>query len=148
MGVMPVKKLIITMSVPMMISMLVQALYNIVDSVFVARVSEDALTAVTIMFPMQNLMIAVGAGTGVGVNALLSRSLGEKNFERADKAANSAILLAFASGIIFLLIGLFLIGPFAGSQTDDIQTKEFAVSYGKIVCSFGFGLFFQIMFEN
>ncbi len=148
MGVMPVKKLIITMSVPMMISMLVQALYNIVDSVFVARVSEDALTAVTIMFPMQNFMIAVGAGTGVGVNALLSRSLGEKNFERADKAANSAILLAFMSGIIFLLIGLFLIGPFAGSQTDDIQTKEFAVSYGKIVCSFGFGLFFQIMLER
>ena len=97
MGVMPVKRLIINMSLPMMISMLVQAMYNIVDSVFVSMLSEEALTAVTLAFPIQNLMIAVGSGTGVGINALLSRSLGEKNFDRADDAANNGIALAVVS---------------------------------------------------
>ena len=95
MGVMPIKQLIITMSLPMMISMLVQALYNVVDSIFVARISENALTAVTLAFPMQNLMIALGSGTGVGINALLSRSLGEKKFESSDGAANTGLLLTF-----------------------------------------------------
>src|SRR5574344_6991 len=94
MGIMPVKRLIISMSLPMMISMLVQALYNVVDSIFVAQIEEDALTAVTLAFPMQNLMIAVAAGTGVGINALLSKSLGEKKYEKADAAANVAILLS------------------------------------------------------
>ena len=93
MGVMPVKKLIITMSLPMMISMLVQALYNVVDSMFVARLSEDALTAVTLAFPMQNALISFAAGTGVGINALLSKSLGEKKFDRADAAANNGLFL-------------------------------------------------------
>ena len=97
MGYMPVKRLIITMSLPMMISMLVQALYNVVDSIFVSRISEDALTAVTLAFPMQNLMIAVGSGTGVGINALLSRSLGEKKFDRSDAAANTGLLLTLCS---------------------------------------------------
>ena len=94
MGTMPVKKLIITMSLPMMVSMLVQALYNVVDSMFVARLSEDALTAVTLAFPMQNMLISFAAGTGVGINALLSKSLGEKRFDRADEAANNGLFLA------------------------------------------------------
>ena len=93
MGVMPVKKLIITMSLPMMVSMLVQALYNIVDSIFVARLSEDALTAVTLAFPLQSLMIALGSGTGVGINAILSRALGRKDYDQASSAANTGILL-------------------------------------------------------
>jgi Na+-driven multidrug efflux pump len=97
MGVMPVKQLIISMALPMMISMLVQALYNVVDSIFVARLGENALSAVTYAFPLQNLMIAVGSGTGVGVNALLSRALGEKKFKRADKAANMALFLSFCN---------------------------------------------------
>lgn len=97
MGTMPVKKLLITMSLPMMASMLVQALYNIVDSIFVSRISEDALTAVSLAFPIQTLMIAVAGGTGVGVNALLSRSLGEKKFEEADRAANMGFLLMLIS---------------------------------------------------
>ena len=97
MGVMPVNRLLISMSVPMMISMLVQALYNIVDSMFVAQLSENALTAVSLAFPAQNLMIAVATGTGVGINALLSKSLGEKNFRRADKTANNAVFLALCS---------------------------------------------------
>ena len=104
MGVMPVKQLIISMSLPMMISMLVQALYNVVDSMFVARLSEDALTAVTLAFPMQNALISFASGTGVGINALLSKSLGEKRFDRADEAANNGLFLAFLTYILFLLI--------------------------------------------
>ena len=97
MGILPVKRLIVTMSLPMMISMLVQALYNVVDSIFVARISEDALTAVTLVFPMQNLMISVASGTGVGINALLSKALGEKKFDRSDAAANTGLLLTMLS---------------------------------------------------
>ena len=107
MGVMPVNKLLISMSVPMMLSMLIQALYNVVDSMFVAQVSENALTAVSLAFPIQNLMIAVGTGTGVGINALLSRSLGEKNFKRVNKTANHAVFLALLSFIVFACVGIF-----------------------------------------
>ena len=94
MGVMPVNKLLITMALPMIISMLVQAMYNIVDSIFVSRICEDALTAVSLAFPMQNLMIAVSSGTGVGMNALLSRSLGAKEYENANEAARQGLFLA------------------------------------------------------
>ena len=103
MGVMPIRKLVITMSVPMMISMLVQALYNIVDSIFVAQVCEDALTAVSLAFPAQNLMIGVATGTGVGINALLSRNLGARDFERVNKVANNGVFLVFFSSLIFLI---------------------------------------------
>ena len=106
MGVMPVNKLLISMALPMIISMLVQALYNIVDSIFVSRICEDALTAVSLAFPVQNLMIAISSGTGVGVNALLSRSLGAKNQEAADKAAKNGIFLAICSYLVFLILGL------------------------------------------
>lgn len=148
MGVMPVKKLVISMSVPMMVSMLVQALYNIVDSVFVARIGEEALTAVTLVFPLQQLMIAVGSGTGVGVNAYLSRSLGEKKFKNADKAANTAVLLSFFSYFLFLILGLFAVTPFIRSQTANPSIREFGIEYGSIVCCFSFGLFNQIMLER
>ena len=102
MGVMPVKKLIVSMSLPMMISMLVQALYNIVDSVFVARLSEEALTGVTLAFPMQNLMFAVVGGTGVGINAMLSKALGEKMFDESDSAAGNGIVLNVIAALIFM----------------------------------------------
>ena len=101
MGVMPIGKLIITMSLPIMISMLVQALYNVVDSIFVARVSENALTAVSMAFPIQSLMIAVGVGTAVGVNALLARSLGAKDMDRVNKIAENAVFLAVMSYLVF-----------------------------------------------
>ena len=101
MGVMPVNRLLLSMSVPMMISMLVQALYNVVDSMFVAQLNENALTAVSLVFPIQNLMISVGVGTGVGINALLSRSLGEREYERANQAANHGVLLAVLSYLVF-----------------------------------------------
>ena len=107
MGTMPVNKLLVTMSLPMVISMIVQALYNIVDSIFVSRLSEDALTAVSMAFPMQNLMIGVAGGVGVGTNALLSRALGEGRQEEADKMAVQGIFITACSYIIFLAIGLF-----------------------------------------
>ena len=108
MGTMPVNKLLVTMSLPMVISMIVQALYNIVDSIFVSRLSEDALTAVSMAFPMQNLMISVAVGTGVGINAMLSRALGEKKFEAANKTAENGIFIEVLGYVLFLLIGIFV----------------------------------------
>lgn len=145
---MPVRRLIITMSIPMMISMLVQALYNVVDSIFVARLSEDALTAVTLAFPLQNFMIAVCSGTGVGVNALLSKSLGEKRFDRSDKAANTAIFLSFCNFAAFALIGLTLAGTFIHSQTKDPAVTGYGITYLRIVMAISPGLSYQIMFER
>ena len=148
MGTMPVKKLIISMSLPMMASMLVQALYNVVDSMFVARLSEDALTAVTLAFPMQNMLISFAAGTGVGINALLSKSLGEKRFDRADEAANNGLFLAILTYILFLLIGLFGAGPFIGTQIKDALVQEYGTIYLRIVLCMSFGAVFQITFER
>lgn len=148
MGVMPVKKLIITMSLPMMISMLVQALYNVVDSIFVAQLSEDALTAVTLAFPMQNLLISFAAGTGVGINALLSQSLGEKRFDKADAAANNGLFLAFLTYILFLLIGLFGAEPFIGTQIQDTVVQGYGTTYLRICMCLSFGAIYQITFER
>ena len=127
MGVMPVDELLINMSLPMMISMLVQALYNIVDSVFVARIDENALTAVSLAFPVQTLMIALGVGTGVGVNALLSKALGEKDYDRVNKIAENGIFLALVNYVVFLLVGLFGVDFFYRTQTTDRAILE----YGK-----------------
>ena len=148
MGVMPVKKLIVNMSVPMMISMMVQALYNVVDSIFVAMLSENALTAVTIAFPLQNLMIAVGAGTGVGINAMLSRALGEKNFKKSDSAANNGVFLAILSAVVFLLIGLTCTEPFINTQTSDPEIRQLGYTYLGIVMTIGLGVFLQVTFER
>ena len=125
MGIMPENKLLLSMSIPIMISMLVQALYNIVDSIFVAQINENALTAVSLAFPVQNLMVAFGAGTGVGINALLSRSLGEKNFENANKAADNGIFLAFLNFILFALFGIFGSEIFFKTQTDIPEIIEY-----------------------
>lgn len=148
MGTMPVGKLIISMSLPMIISMLVQALYNIVDSVFVSRVSEQALTAVSLAFPAQNLMIGVATGTGVGVNALLSRALGEKNGERANKVAENGVLLALVGYAIFLVFGLFFSRMFMASQTAIPEIIEMGTQYLQIVCCVSFGIFGEVMFER
>lgn len=148
MGVMPVKQLIINMSVPMMISMLVQALYNVVDSIFVAKLSEGALTAVTLAFPMQNLIISVAAGTGVGINSLLSRSLGEKRFDRADKAAGNGIFLAILSALVTLALGLTVVRPFIASQTADPAILEYGCQYLGIVMTISAGAYFQVTFER
>lgn len=145
---MPVNRLLLTMSVPMMISMLVQALYNIVDSMFVAQISEDALTAVSLAFPVQNLMIAVGSGTGVGVNALLSRSLGEKNKTYANKTANNAIVLAFFSFVFFAILTGFCSNLFFRLQTDNSAIVTYGTEYVQICGIISFGLFFQMAFER
>lgn len=148
MGVMPINRLLISMSVPMMMSMLVQALYNVVDSKFVSEISEDALTAVSLAFPAQNLMIAVATGTGVGINALLSKSLGEKNFAKADKVANNAVFLAICSYIAFALFGGFFSYRFFRMQTDIPAILSDGEAYLTICTVFSFGLFGSITFER
>ena len=124
MGTMDVNPLLIKLSIPMMISMLVQALYNVVDSIFVARVSENALTAVSLAFSLQNMMFAVGIGTGVGVNALLSKSLGEKNQYRANKTAENGLFLALCSYLVFLVLGLTVVRPYFYAQTADADIAD------------------------
>ena len=148
MGVMPVNKLLLSMSLPIMISMLVQALYNIVDSIFVAKISENALTAVSLAFPIQSLMIATATGTGVGVNAILSKSLGEKNFEKANRTAVNGVFLAVMSYILFVIIGLTVTMPFYRSQTSDAEILAYGKQYLTIVCVASIGLFAQIIFER
>lgn len=148
MGVMPVRRLLITMSLPMVISMLVQALYNVVDSMFVSYISEYALTAVGLAFPAQNLMISVGVGTGVGVNALLSKSLGEKNFDAANKAAVNGIFLAFCSWAAFALLGGFFSRTFMALQTDVPEIIAYGDTYLTIIAVASVGMMFQICFER
>lgn len=148
MGVMPIDKLIVSMSLPIMISMLVQALYNIVDSIFVAQISENALTAVSMAFPIQNLMIAVGVGTAVGMNALLARSLGEKDFDKVNKVAENGIFLALLSYLVFLFIGLFFSETFFRSQTDIEEIVVYGKQYMTVCCCLSIGIFIQIMFER
>ena len=149
MGVMPVGRLLAGMAIPMMISMLVQAFYNVVDSIFVAQLSEDALNAVSLAFPLQNLMIAFGGGTAVGINALLSRSLGEKNQAMVDKAANTGIFLALCNFVVFALIGIFLSRPFFELQAGGEQViLDYGVDYASICLGLSIGLFSQFCFER
>lgn len=153
MGVMPVKELLITMSLPMMASMLVQALYNIVDSMFVSRIGQDALTAVSLAFPVQMLLIAVGVGTGVGVNALLSKSLGEKKFDEADWAANCGVFLMLISYGLFCVFGFIGAGKFMETQVDmsksnSAQIVEYGTTYLSICMILSFGILFEMMLER
>ncbi|MBE7036685.1 MAG: MATE family efflux transporter [Ruminococcaceae bacterium] len=148
MGIMPINKLLLSMSLPMMISMLVQALYNIVDSIFVSRISEDALTAVSLAFPVQSLMIAAATGTGVGINALLSRSLGEKNFKDANAAAKNGIFVFFITYLLFAVFGITASKLFFTTQTDNRYILSSGTFYLTIVCTMSIGLFGQIIFER
>ena len=148
MGVMPIGKLVLNMSVPLMISMLVQALYNVVDSVFVSMVSEEALSAVSFSFPAQNLMIGLATGTAVGVNALLSRALGAGDRERANRVAEHGVFLSLVGYVVFLLFGLFGSRAFMLSQTQNAVIVEYGVDYLTVVCCWSFGLFGQMIFER
>lgn len=148
MGVMPVNQLLVTMSLPMVISMLVQALYNVVDSIFVAKINESALTAVSLAFPIQTLMIAVAGGTCVGINAVLSRSLGEKDYEKVNKSACNGIILMIFGYLIFLVVGIFATAPFYRSQTDDMEIVQYGIDYLSVVCCCSFGIFAQFTFEK
>ena len=149
MGVMPVGRLLAGMAIPMMISMLVQAMYNVVDSVFVSRISENALNAVSLAFPLQNLMIAVGAGTAVGINALLSRSLGEKRQDMADRAAGTGIFLSLCNAVVFAFIGVFLSRAFFMAQAKSVpEIVEMGTAYTRICLGLSVGLFCQFCFER
>lgn len=148
MGTMPVGRLLVTMSVPMMCSMLVQALYNIVDSIFVARIEEDALTAVSMAFPIQTIMFAMGIGMGVGVNAMLSKSLGEGDYDSVNKAATNGVFLSVINYVIFLIVGLTLIEPFYRGQTDNENIIAYGVTYLTLCCTLSFGVYTQIIFER
>ena len=150
MGIMPIGKLVFNMSLPMMVSMMVQALYNIVDSIFVAKLSENALTAVSLAFPVQTLLIAVATGTGVGMNALLSKSLGEKDFKKANKTATNAAFIYAVSYIIFLILGFTVVKPFYRSQVGsaDAEIMTMGVDYLSTVMIFSFGIFTQVFFER
>ena len=149
MGVLPVGRLLASMAIPMMISMLVQAMYNVVDSVFVSRISENALNAVSLAFPLQNLMIAVGAGTAVGINALLSRSLGEKRQDMADRAAGTGIFLSLCNAVVFACIGIFLSRAFFMAQAKSVpEIVEMGTAYTRICLGLSVGLFSQFCFER
>lgn len=148
MGTMPIGKLLWSMSLPAMLSMFIQAMYNIVDSIYVAQIGEHALTAVSLAFPVQNLIIAVAVGTGVGLNSLISRRLGEKKLDQANKAASHGIIIALAAAAIFALFGFFLTKPFFQAFTSDAEIISMGVSYTSIVTIFSFGCFVEIAIEK
>ena len=148
MGTMPENKLLLSMAVPMMISMLVQALYNIVDSIFVSRICEDALTAVSMAFPLQNIIISIAVGFGVGINALLSRALGQKNAERVNQVAVNGLLLALLSYLLVLVAGLVGIRAYMRAQTDIESIVEYGITYLNICVLCSFGVFCEITFER
>lgn len=149
MGVMPVGKLLLNMSGPMIAAMLVQALYNVVDSMFVARLNEDALTALSLAFPMQNLMIGLGTGLGVGINAMIARSLGERRVDLANRYAMQGLLLAGCSYLLFLLLAFTVVEPFIAAQADGIvRIADYGTVYLTICCAGSAGFFAQITFER
>ena len=148
MGVMPVGKLLANMALPMIISMLVQALYNIVDSIYVSQVSESAVTALSLAFPIQNMEIGFAVGTGVGINAMLSQSLGRKDFENANRVAGNGALLMIFSMCLFFLFGLFGVRPYFEMQSAVAETVEGGIAYSRICCVFSLGVFIQVLTER
>lgn len=147
-GTMPVKKLVAAMALPLIISNLVQALYNIVDSIFVAQINQNATTAVSLAFPIQMLIIAVAVGTGVGTSSLMSRKLGEKNFNDASTAANQGFFLAVCSSLLFIIFGIFFTDIFFSSNTDNAEILEMGIPYLRICCICSLGVFIQINCER
>ncbi len=148
MGVMPIGRLLANMALPMVVSMLVQALYNVVDSIYVSQISESAVTALSLAFPVQNIQIGMGVGIGVGVNSLLSKSLGEKNREAANRAAGNGILLALFAAVIFFLFGVFGTRPFFEIQSDNRDTVEMGITYTRICAMLSLGVYVQILGER
>ncbi|MBR1684032.1 MAG: MATE family efflux transporter [Clostridia bacterium] len=148
MGVMPIPKLLLSMAVPLMLSLLVQSLYNIVDSIYVSAISEKALTATSLAYPVQILMIALGVGTAVGINALLSRLLGQKNLKEVSKGAATGLVLSALSSCIFILVGLFFARPIAGAMTKDAETAQMCADYLRIVTMLCTGSFLETMIQR
>ena len=148
MGTMPIGKLLINMATPMIISMIVQALYNVVDSVYVSRISESAVTALSLAFPVQNLQIGFAVGIGVGVNSLLSKSLGEKNQQMANRAAGNGLVLALCATVLFMLFGAFGSRPYYEMQSEVAETVEGGNAYTSICCIFTLGIFVEVLGER
>ncbi|MEA4893951.1 MAG: MATE family efflux transporter, partial [Oscillospiraceae bacterium] len=148
MGTLPENRLLLKIALPLIFSMLVQALYNVVDSFFVSRISENALTAVSLAFPVQNFMIGFGVGTGIGMNALLSRRLGQKNREAVDSAAMNGVFLALMNTVVFMLFGIFFSGAFFRTQTDVAEIVEMGTAYLSICTTICFGVFFDFAFSR
>lgn len=148
MGTMPVGKLLFQMSIPMIISMLVLALYNVVDSIFVSQINENALTAVSLAFPIQNLMVSIATGTAVGINALVSRHLGEKDFDRANNVARHGIFLGICSYIVFMIAMQFIAVPFMKVQAGNEEIYTFGLQYLHIISNIGIFMFMQVMLER
>lgn len=148
MGTMPVTRLILNMSLPMMFSMFIQALYNIIDSIFVAKIAEDALTAVSLAFPIQNLMISFAVGTGVGVNALLSKKLGEKNQSEVNKSAMNGLFLSICTFISFVILGLLFLETYFYSQTSNLEIISYGLKYCKVVLYASIFIFLGIMSDR
>ena len=148
MGVMPVGKLLVNMALPMIISMIVQALYNVVDSIYVARISESAVTALSLAFPVQNMQIGFAVGIGVGINSLLSKSLGEKNQEAANRTAGNGMIMMFIITVAFMLFGMFGVRPYFEMQSTVAETVEGGIAYTRICCLFVMGSFMQILSER
>lgn len=145
---MEIKQLVVSMSLPIIISMVIQALYNIVDSIFVAKISSDALTAVSLCYPVQTIMVAIACGTAVGFNTLLARYLGEKKFDYANNTMMHGILLGFLNGLVFLVLGFLFSNTFLSWFTRDAQILDLANTYIRICTMFSFSVFVQIIFER
>ena len=148
MGVMPVGKLLANMALPMILSMLVQALYNVVDSIYVSQVSESAVTALSLAFPVQNMMIGFAVGIGVGVNSLLSKSLGEKNQEAANRTAGNGMVMMLIATAVFMIFGLFFARPYFEMQSNVTETVEGGIAYTSICTVFSLGIFMEILGER
>ena len=148
MGTMPINKLLLNMAIPMILSMLVQALYNIVDSIYVSRISEHALTAVSLAFPIQSLIIAVGTGIATGLNAMLSKAHGEKNQKDVNDSATSAMFLAVCAYIIMLIASFTVVKPYFNTQTTDPEIFSYGTIYLSLCLAFSFGIYGQLIFER
>ena len=148
MGVMPIGKLLVNMATPMIISMIVQALYNVVDSIYVSRISESAVTALSLAFPIQNLLIGFGVGIGVGVNSLLSKSLGEGDQKKANRTAGNGVFLMLLAAAGFLIFGIFGTKPYFNMQSDVAETAEGGAAYTAICCIFSLGVLISILCER
>ena len=148
MGIMPVGKLLANMALPMILSMLVQALYNVVDSIYVSQISESAVTALSLAFPVQNLQIGFAVGIGVGVNSLLSKSLGQQDQEAANRTAGNGIILMLIVTAAFMLFGIFGTRPYYSIQSDVAETVEGGIAYTSICSIFSLGIFMEILFER
>lgn len=147
-GTMSIPKLLFQVSFPIVVSMFIQSMYNLVDSFYIGKINEDAFTAISIAFPIQNIMIGIAVGTGVGMNSLISRYLGEKNYEKSNRTAETGLALAIIYGIILLILSRFLPRPFLSAQTTDENIIAYGIEYLQIVMGFSMGVFIQIFLER